>query len=897
MKRMRYIHVVVLTVLGALAAACTSDERDLAESFAQQTPMRISISQGNMSVGRTTRGYTSTTAYDGAYTFGGTEKVKIGLARTAEAELWKTYTASNTGALSISPETDQYYWRSQSDAVTLRAWSYGTADEPAAIIADGTYAGCLSFTIPTDQSGTDDKELLYAPAADYNYAANATSGINLDFYHQMSRVVINVKRDNTSDAYTNIAATSIPAVTIGDGSTTTIPQTGYLTLPTGEDASHMIGTWSGQTTETAAIRPKHWETPTASYEHTYSAVLIPGDYNGKLITVPTAQGSFYYTPTSTLTLQPGKQYTFNIELRNQQLIVTSSITNWGATVSDTKQGNIPIDIRRNPLWYVAENNVKSYNKGYKTVTLETDPATAGSSYTYSYSDAVGLFGANHSSASYDGYLNGDITDGTTSFHYHLPTQMEWLGIIPSASEASIFSASNPTPNTIITEPACTFGYNDDTRYGNGNSSNPNTPVGNEYKSYWDDYSTANVRYAIRFIGTNYCSVWKYQWDTDKLIVSSHLITTLNESDDLATVLASLPSKPDSYWSNDEAKGVVQRIFYAAGYCSTGSGTANLNQSVRGYFWSTTTGKAFGFTSGSVVFYSKDNQYGFSVRPFRNTSTYTQPSKAKTTVEAILAGVSDDYQVGDVVCQDGSIFRYNSTYGTAAAQASAEGRNPIGVIVYKCAASPTETDYKVTEGMGHALVMGIDDISTGDTWAGSTSATGMMDESYGNPDLFPNLTGGVEPDDYKGLVKTNVLANHLCDAGHSHPAFEKIKTWREQSYNQVQFNATDWFVPSISQWIQSLKAIVASQGHTYTFANGWSGDAQNALDLETVICTKAGGIFGIDSKQYHTCSENTYYAPYYYAMKITISSAAGNGIHYGNYEKTRNTLKLRPFFAF
>lgn len=910
MKRMRYIHVVVLTVLGALAAACTSDERDLAESFAQQTPMRISISQGNMSVGRTTRGYTSTTAYDGAYTFGGTEKVKIGLARTAEAELWKTYTASNTGALSISPETDQYYWRSQSDAVTLRAWSYGTADEPAAIIADGTYAGCLSFTIPTDQSGTDDKELLYAPAADYNYAANATSGINLDFYHQMSRVVINVKRDNTSDAYTNIAATSIPAVTIGDGSTTTIPQTGYLTLPTGEDASHMIGTWSGQTTETAAIRPKHWETPTASYEHTYSAVLIPGDYNGKLITVPTAQGSFYYTPTSTLTLQPGKQYTFNIELRNQQLIVTSSITNWGATVSDTKQGNIPIDIRRNPLWYVAEYNMTNPH----TTTWLTMGTDITQGYFYIHPDAMQLFStgnANGESTYYNGYKHiANAPEGTT---WHLPIQAELWSIVPGHNEANpyhnIFQFVSSENTTVLKEynvaEKPVWGYNDATKAGISEVS---------YFVYEND----GLIYAVRFLGTPYCSIWKYaksggftNSDYGRITITSKMLSEIVTKDNVATKYGTAVACAAEFdgltfdHGDDIANAASQRVYYMHGLRYGSSGTvANQLWGNNGPHWSATHVDAshtwnlhLGDGYANVYNASETNTAGMNVRMFRDSYTAASPSRAVTTVENIMAGVGADFAVGDVVCQDGSIFRYNSTYGTAAAQASAEGRNPIGVIVYKCAASPTETDYKVTEGMGHALVMGIDDISTGDTWAGSTSATGMMDESYGNPDLFPNLTGGVEPDDYKGLVKTNVLANHLCDAGHSHPAFEKIKTWREQSYNQVQFNATDWFVPSISQWIQSLKAIVASQGHTYTFANGWSGDAQNALDLETVICTKAGGIFGIDSKQYHTCSENTYYDPYYYAMKITISSAAGNGIHYGNYEKTRSTLKLRPFFAF
>lgn len=884
---MRYIHFA-LYVLAAMMVACTADERDSEQQQNLNEAIILNINPDGMIVEPQTRGYSTTPAYNGGYTLLGVELVKVGVCgvsgstRPATEEV-KTFTASNAGALSITPATNKFYWQSGNEVISLRAWSYGTSDTPADIPTSGANLGKISFTILNDQSTSAEvKELLYCTEAQFDYSTYHNTNLTLNLHHQLARIVINVKLDNTGDA--------ISGVTIGDGTNNTIPTVGTFTIP----ASGNLGTWTDQGTNVSSIAPYEWGSPyiTSGYEKTYSAVMIPGTLaaSTNFIKVTTASGSYCYQLSTALTLDPGKQYVYNVSVRNQQLIVTSSISDWGANVQETKQANAPIDIRRNPLWYVAENNVKSYNKGYKTVTLETDPATAGSSYTYSYSDAVGLFGANHSSASYDGYLNGDITDGTTSFHYHLPTQMEWLGIIPSASEASIFSASNPTPNTIITEPACTFGYNDDTRYGNGNSSNPNTPVGNEYKSYWDDYSTANVRYAIRFIGTNYCSVWKYQWDTDKLIVSSHLITTLNESDDLATVLASLPSKPDSYWSNDEAKGVVQRIFYAAGYCSTGSGTANLNQSVRGYFWSTTTGKAFGFTSGSVVFYSKDNQYGFSVRPFRNTSTYTQPSKAKTTVEAILAGVSDDYQVGDVVCQDGSIFRYDGAT-TALKQAKMEGRSPLGIIVYKCAASPTATDYKITEGMGHALVMGIDDVGSY-AWSGSTEGTGFTDETCGSPDLFPNIAIG-SYDDYKGLAKTNALANHVCNASHSHPAFEATKTWREQSAYQVGFTATEWFVPSVGQWAAALTSLVSSR--SFTVPNGWSANAQDWTDISTVIKTHAGG--NIEEDKYHTSSDNQFYSSKYYSLRIMFSSTAGNGVHFGNAEKTLNTVRVRPFFAF
>ena len=173
------------------------------------------------------------------------------------------------------------------------------------------------------------------------------------------------------------------------------------------------------------------------------------------------------------------------------------------------------DKRLNPLWYVAENNVKSYNSSTKVVTLETSPTAAGSAYCYSWSDAIAYF-ANYGS-SYDSYWGGDITDGTTGFKYHLPCRKEWLSIIPS--ESNVFTADfMPSGGLVSSAQTCIFGYSDGTK------------TGIDDWSYWSTYTTANVRYALRFLSTPYCSAWKYEFSGSVLTVTAKLIDYLDKND-------------------------------------------------------------------------------------------------------------------------------------------------------------------------------------------------------------------------------------------------------------------------------------------------------------------------------------------------------------------------------
>ena len=285
---------------------------------------------------------------------------------------------------------------------------------------------------------------------------------------------------------------------------------------------------------------------------------------------------------------------------------------------------------RNPLWYMAETNVKSYASGTKVVTLETSATTGGSKTCYNWSTAMSYFGANHTTTQYDGYKDGDIKDNNNSVYtYHLPTSKEMVSILGFSGNTNIFSSS-VAASTVLnngTTNLCRFGFSDATK-------------NNDIRdiSYWGSVGT-NLRYAIRFLDTNYCSVWKYQLNTSTsvLTISSRIIDKISSSNTslLSTTMSTISNAASSYWAEDAVNGVIQRNIYIVGHYSGsngegGNGTANSGGYA--YYWTTTNtysgGTTYssngsspsylGFGSGKLQISETDPGYfwGYPIRLFR-----------------------------------------------------------------------------------------------------------------------------------------------------------------------------------------------------------------------------------------------------------------------------------------
>ena len=228
------------------------------------------------------------------------------------------------------------------------------------------------------------------------------------------------------------------------------------------------------------------------------------------------------------------------------------------------------DIKLNPLWYVAEYNLHSDGTSFNTT------ASTSQGYLYQWSPAMAL-GYTYNTTGYNGYALPStpktVSNGEIGATWHIPTIMEIRSILPGDGPTSynFFNATHPA-NSIYTENPSTFGYNNDTKYGVGNTSNPSTPTGTQFKSYWSSYSAGSLlRYAIRFLGTEYCSVWKYQivdcnTTSARLVISARLINPIGESETTALSNKMTEVMSGSYdWTASETNGCVVRTFYLTGF--------------------------------------------------------------------------------------------------------------------------------------------------------------------------------------------------------------------------------------------------------------------------------------------------------------------------------------------
>ena len=327
-----------------------------------------------------------------------------------------------------------------------------------------------------------------------------------------------------------------------------------------------------------------------------------------------------------------------------------------------------IDVRLNPLYYVAEYNVQDFNTTTKVVTFDSDPASLTDKRVYMWSNAMTNFAKQD--GDYDIYWDGNsnskkVTDASESFYYHLPCLQEWNTVLPgdfSSYEPWVdwSTPRNSNPNVFDTgfypnggythklgdnsskewpDVYCIFGYDATTKGGILDN------------SYWNTITAqSDVRYGIRFLGTKHCSIWKYQsieldpidatHNQCKLVVTAKIIDQLEKTDaSLESILAEYMAKDDEWWNyNNPNAGAVQREFYSQGSFSIASGGATPaysdyanKEQWTGHYWSTTNGnrdETGSYLEARVFDVSKNNAgigsqtrtnywcHHFSVRLFR-----------------------------------------------------------------------------------------------------------------------------------------------------------------------------------------------------------------------------------------------------------------------------------------
>ncbi len=780
----------------------------------------------------------ATTTIAGVATFSVGDLIAIAVTPSSGTEEIKLYSVKSDGSLEYAGgDNDPLVWKSST--VSIRAWSYGTDTNLSFTL---TAPETFDYTLEADQQTNGYRELLYCKAANKSLSGGA---ISLTFYHQLARMIINVTHEKS---------TSLPINSVVVGGTT-FPKTARFSVPTGDSN---VGTWAAS--DYGTLTPKT-ETTQAGSIATYSAVIFPTiNYaqDTKLFTVTNYAGDYVYSvpDAAGMTLTAGNQYNYAIQVMDEY------------------------DYLKNPLWYMGKYNVKRKNTSVSwTSTNSSDwvfDTTAG--YTQGdlfqwasasgsvYDGCVRTFG---SGTPTDGYYaprtsSITITEDGVSYNWHLGTSMEWNSIFPHELGISWFLL--PAYNALasgekVTEPACTFGYDNESKYKDGNTSNKTQ--GNQYTSYWSDVFEPDYgwcRYAVRFIGTKYCSVWRYQYyctnhnyNNSYIVVSSRIIkpSDVNSDAKLATFFTSghtncLSEKPEGYWEENLLNGVVQRTLYACGIGEGGNNATHHDIGKRGLYWTTTghdanTAWGIGFAENGNGGHSKT--YGFSVRLFRDEYHYAEPA------------------LGDKYYSDG-------TWGD---NPHSTGATVIGIVAW------LGDDYDLKCNKSHGLVMALKDASSG--------AFG----SYGTDESFlTNVSSINECNTYdkNGLTNTN---NLLAD-GHTHNAVSAARNYTPAA--PMASGSTNWFLPSAAQWL----AVLGSSGiGKYSGSFVWCDHASSSASIVTNInnyltATGVGGTGLTLNADYWSSSENSNIR----GINVVFNSSTGTAVYYN---KKSDEDRVRAFLAF
>ena len=561
--------LLMMSVVMLLPASCIEDSMDKSATGEGMVPINLTISPKAVSTRTATTDIQSAQLASGQtfYTYFTSADV---VPRSS------TFTADGAGG--TTPASQPYFKLSET-STGVRAYYPSSVTEAT-----------TSFTVEANQSGDDAyraSDLMFA-SANITKVFPASTGA-LTFAHKMAKIKVT----------TTTRVSSIKTIKL-KGILPTVPfnaSDGTLGTASGSATDITMYSHSGQTANINCV------------------ALIPPQSkaaDATLIEVTSALHSstpLTYKLPNAITFQSGLQYIFNVDLHEEQIVVTCTVAAWGDGNTANTAVNIVGNKYRNPLWYVAINNVRSYNSSTKVVTLESDPTTAGAKTVYSWSQAMSYFAKQ--TTSYDTYWGGStITDtGNSGFKFHLPVAKEWFSIFPSINNIFDGSAFQPSGGLVSTAQTCIFGCNDETK------------AGIDDWSYWSTYTT-NVRYAIRFLSTDYCSAWKYQYSNNVLTVTAKIIDRLEKNDATLGNKLNAYINDASFWTtlNDDDGG-MKRSFYAVGYRNEGGGVADITEG-GGRMWSATRVSSelirrVQFQNAFVATNSGGSSYGFTVRLFRN----------------------------------------------------------------------------------------------------------------------------------------------------------------------------------------------------------------------------------------------------------------------------------------
>jgi len=634
----------LLLSAAALAGAvgmvgCAEDLTEVLGYEGDRTPVELAVAFegiGDADVRAITRAASTVnnTGFGLLTTGNSSSKVKVWIDKGDNTD-YTAYTYNVTGAAAIgSPSPSLPYFPGSVDAVNVYAWY------PALEDANN------KFMIQDDQS-TDANYclsdlLLAQPVQSTRSYVSSTWTVSpaaLSFEHAMAKIILTVN-PGAGVTVTGVALNSVkPTVPIN------------LTKTSKKVTAVAAGTAEGDATNVTVFSGSL----AAEGTGTYAAVIPAQSISGNFITVTATVGGVSGTIVYSLGAAPGKTfngdttYGVTLNIAANQVGQTVDISDWTTTTGELTVNSAHVSkagmrsgdhIKKNPLFWVAQYNVRKGGTAFETshwITRTTDAGTGTQNAPVWKQTAV-------QALSMTGSLAG----------YHVPTMQEQISVIPRASGTGNAAGVNLWSNTTVTvgSTGATELTEDACKIPSGGTGDTNIASS---KSYWrkvvntshnstDD--TYIELYAVRFVsateGINqYASAWHYKWVDQPchgLLIESYILderpTTAAEAyailDDLPTSPVWIGNKSTGYQNTSPASApnntsLVSRFLPACGCEETSgsSGIAGTRVGLNGDYWSS-TGSGSGFywdfsrcRSGGLREYYYNSANGLSVRLFRD----------------------------------------------------------------------------------------------------------------------------------------------------------------------------------------------------------------------------------------------------------------------------------------
>ena len=468
-------------------------------------------------------------------------------------------------------------------------------------ISQGANASTLTYTVPSTPANHPD--LMTAKATNQQYVAETANSdrTSLTFNHALCAIKFQTGTD--------IAGGTINSITFNN-----VYTSGTYNLSN--------GTWSDTSTGNVSFTGLSKATTEG-----VSGTAILSDGN-TLMMIPQTFGN---TSSISLSLTDKYNVAYNLSF---SLNGTSWTKGKIITYTITTKGIILDYYKRNPLWYCSKYNVK----GTSANTFDTQENT-NQGTSYYWEGAMSLYYGNTSSKG--SYTVGNKTmtnpaadsENGLTFKYHIPISWEWTSIVPvhyagvSGISMSMmpYDASTSTQytdgkNHVIKEPYCLWGYNTTTKAAKQYESYFTPPISGGGYTKW---------YAIRFLGTSYCSVWYYNTNTwggtdARLEIKSEIIQNITKTNTTALENIITALKNGTYeWSPH----AITRKLYACGF---GGNTSSIDKAYDNsqktrilYLSSTLQGSGTNYYLNGqeggdyMAVYSHATYFNLSLRPFRD----------------------------------------------------------------------------------------------------------------------------------------------------------------------------------------------------------------------------------------------------------------------------------------